>query len=64
MNALRLPRHFPLNKSMGLFPGAQGQLSPQSVVGSGPNSNSSEILYLFSLPARMKKIRSKMKELE
>ena len=51
-------------KSMGIFPDAQGQLTPQSLVESGPNSNSSEILWLSSLPASMKKIRSKMKALE
>ena len=49
---------------MGIFPDAQGQLTPQSLVESGWNSNSSEILWLSSLPARTKKIRSKMKELE
>ena len=49
--------------SMGIFPDAQGQLTPQSLVESGPNSNLSEILWLSSLPASMKKIRSKMKAL-
>ena len=43
-------------KSMGIFQNAQGQLTPQSLVESGPNSNLSEILWLFSLPASMKKI--------
>ena len=37
---------------------AQGQLTPQSVVESGQNSNSSKLLWLFLLPARMKKIQS------
>ena len=49
---------------MGIFPDAQGQLTPQSLVRSGRISNSSEMLWLFSLPASMKKIRSKMKALE
>ena len=49
---------------MGIFPDARGQLTPQSLVESGPNSNLSEILWLSSLPASMKKIRSKMKALE
>ena len=49
---------------MGIFPDAQGQLTPQSLVESGPNLNLSEILWLFSLPASMKKIQSKMKALE
>ena len=49
---------------MGIFQIAQGQLTPQSLVRSGRISNSSEILWMFSLPASMKKIRSKMKALE
>ena len=49
---------------MGIFPDAQGQLTPQSSVLYGRISNSSEILWLSLLPARMKKIRSKMKALE
>ena len=49
---------------MGIFPDAQGQLTPQSLVQSGRISNSSEMLWMFSLPASMKKIRSKMKALE
>ena len=48
---------------MGIFQDAQGQLTPQSLVESGPNSNLSEILWLPSLPVSMKKIRSKMKAL-
>ena len=52
------------NKSMGIFPDAQRQLTPQSLVRSGRILNSSEILWLSSLPAKMKKIRSKMKVLE
>ena len=51
-------------KSMGIFPDAQGQLTPQSLVRSSRISNSSEMLLMFSLPASMKKIRSKMKALE
>ena len=49
---------------MGIFQNAQGQLTPQSLIESGPNSKLSEILWLFLLPASMKKIRSKMKALE
>ena len=49
-------------KSMGIFQDAQGQITPQSLVESGPNSNLSEI-WLSSLPVSMKKIRSKMKKL-
>ena len=51
-------------KSMGNFPDAQGQVTLQSMVGSGQISNSSKTLKLSLLPAKMKKIRSKMKALE
>ena len=51
-------------KSMQIFYDAQGRLTPQSEVGSTLNSNSSELLWLSLLPARMKKIQSKMKALE
>ena len=44
-------------KSKGIFPDAQGQLTPQSEVEPGRNSNSSEMLWLSLLPARMKKIQ-------
>ena len=54
---------YPNYKSLGIFPDAQGQLTPQLLVKSGPNSNLSEILWLSSFPGRMKKIRSKMKAL-
>ena len=49
---------------MGIFPDAQGQLTPQSLVRSGRISNSSEMSWMFLLPASIKKIRSKMKALE
>ena len=60
MKKLECSQDFSHYKSMGFFPDAQGQLTPQSMVGSGQISNSSEILWLSSLPAKMKKIRSKM----
>ena len=50
--------------SMGIFPDAQGQLSLQSMVESGQISNSSKTLWFSSLPAKMKKIQSKMQALE
>ena len=50
--------------SIGIFPDAQGRLTSQSMVGSGVISNSYATLWLSSLPAKMKKIRSKMKALE
>ena len=43
------------------FSDAQGELIPKSVMESCPNSNSSELLWLVLLSARMKKIHSKMK---
>ena len=64
MKELECSQDFSHNKSMGIFPDAQGQLTPQSLVRSGRISNSFEILWMFSLPASMKKIRSKMKALE
>ena len=39
------------------FSNTQGQLTPQSEVGSGYNSNPSKILWLSLLPERMKKIQ-------
>ena len=64
MKELECSQDFSHHKSMGIFPNAQGQLTPQSLVRSGRISKSSEMLCMFSLPASMKKIRSKMKALE
>ena len=64
MKELECSQDFSHYKSMGIFPDAQGQLTPQSFVRSDRISNSSEMLWMFSLPASMKKIRSKMKALE
>ena len=61
--ALEWP-HFSHYKSMGFFPKAQVQLTPQSEVEPSRNSNSSEMLWLSLLFPRMKKIQSKMKLLE
>ena len=60
MKELEWSQDFSHYKSMEIFQIAQGQLTPQSLVRSGRISNSSEILWMFSLPASMKKIRSKM----
>ena len=49
---------------MGIFPDAQGQLNHKSLVGSCRILNPFEILWLLSLPAKIKKIQSKVKELE
>ena len=46
------------------FPDAQGQITPKPAMGSCQNSNSSGLLWLVLSPARMKKIRPKMKVLE
>ena len=61
MKELECSQDFSHYKSMGIFPDAQGQLTLQSLVLSGRISNSSEMLWMFSLPASMKKIRSKMR---
>ena len=64
MKVLEWSQHFSHNKSMGIFPDAQGQLTHKSLVGSCQISNPFEILWLFLLPARIKKKKSKMKELD
>ena len=64
MKELECSQDFSQYKSMGIFPDAQGQLTPQSLIRSGRILNSSEMLWIFLLPASMKKIRSKMKALE
>ena len=46
------------------FSYTQGQITPWSEVGSGPNSNSSEMLQMSLLVLKIKKIRIKMKALE
>ena len=61
MKALECSQDLSHYKSMGIFPDAQGQLTQQSLVRSGRISNSSEMLWMSSLPASIKKIRSKMK---
>ena len=46
------------------FSNIQGQLTPQSRVESGSNSNSFKMLWMFLFLPRIKKIRSKLKALE
>ena len=46
------------------FSDTQGQLTPKYVMESSPNSNSSELLCLVLLSARMKKTHPKMMVLE
>ena len=64
MKALEWSQRFSHYKSMGIFPNAQGQLTHKSFVRYCPISNPVKILWLSSLPARIKKNQSKMKELE
>ena len=56
MKEVECSRDFSHYKSMGVFSYAQGQLTPQSLGQSSQISNSSEILWMFSLSASMKKI--------
>ena len=53
MKALERPH---ISSEMGIFPDAQGQATPQSMIKSDQISNSFETLWLSSLPVRMKKI--------
>ena len=64
MNGLEWSQHVSRYKTMGIFPDAQGQLTSQSLFRSGLISNSFELLWMSLLPAKMKKILSKMKALE
>ena len=64
MKVLEWSQQISDSKSMQIFYDAQGKLTPQSEVGSTLNSNSSKLLWLSLLPARMEKIQSKMKALE
>ena len=47
-----------------IFSGTQGQITLDFVVAPGRNLNSSKLSCMSSLPARMRMIDSKMKELE
>ena len=64
MKVLEWSQYFSHNKSTGIFSDAEGQVTYKSLVGSCQISNPFKMLWLFSLPARIKKIQSKMKELE
>ena len=56
MKELECSQDFFHYESMGIFSDAQGQLTPQSLVRSGRISNLSEMLWMSSLPASMKKV--------
>ena len=61
----RVETTFPHKQSMGIFLDPSGQLNHSAVRGRiWSNFKSSEILWLSSLPARMKKSLPKMKALE
>ena len=62
VNKLVWRHHFPILSLWEIFLDAQGQLTPLSVVRSGQNLYSSEILYMSSLPASIKRIGSKATE--
>ena len=62
LKAQEWSQQFSYYKSMGIFPDAQGQLTPQSRVQSGQISNSSEIFWFSLLPARMKKFQKYSKK--
>ena len=64
IKVLEWSQHFSNYKSIGIFPNAQGQLTHKSLVQSCRISNPCEILWVSLLPARIKKIQLKMKELE
>ena len=64
MKELECSQDFSHYKSMGIFPNAQGQLTPQSLVRFGQISYSFEMLWRSSLSASMKMIRSKIAVLE
>ena len=64
MKVLEWSQRFSHYKSMGIFPNAQGHLTHKSFFGYCSISNPSKILWLSSLPARITKNQSKMKELE
>ena len=64
MKVLEWSQHISHYKSMIIFQDAQGQLTHKSLVGSCRILIPSEMLWLFLLPARIKKNKSKMKELE
>ena len=63
LKALEWSQHISHYKSMGIFPNAQGQVTHKSLVGSYWILNPSETLWVSLLPARMKKIHSKLKAL-
>ena len=64
MKLLEWSQRFSHYKSIRIFPNAQGQLTHTSFVRYCPISNPFKILWAPLMPARMKRIQSKMKALE
>ena len=64
MKELECSQDFSHYESMGIFPDTQGQLTPQSLVQSGRILNSFDMLWMSSISASIKKIRSKIEELQ
>ena len=64
LKASERSQHFSHCRPVGIFSVAQGQETHKCLIRSCPISNTSKILWLTLLPARMKKIQSKMKGLE
>ena len=56
LKELECPKDFSHYKPMGIFPDAQGQLTPKSLVRYRRISKSFEMLWMSSLPASMEKI--------
>ena len=64
MKVLQWSQRFSHHKYIGIVPNAKWQLTHKSFVGYCLISNPSKILWLSSLPARIMKIKSKMKTVE
>ena len=64
MKALEWSQNSSHYKYMGIYLDAKVQLTPQSEVWTGQVSNPSENLWLYLLPATMKKSQSKIEALE
>ena len=63
MKAQEWSQHFSHYKSMGIFPNAQGQVTRKSLVRSCRISNPSKILWVYLLPARIRRTNQKWRSL-
>ena len=64
IKVLEWSQRFSHYKSMGIFSNTQGQLTDKSFIRYCPISNTSEILWMSLIPARIKKNQPKMKKLD